>query len=340
MSEARHDIAAVVIGRNEGQRLRRCLETTSSQLARIVYVDSGSTDGSIALARGLGARVVELDTLSPFTAARARNAGADELLLLQLNVKYIQFIDGDCALADGWIDAAAAVLDEHQDAAVVCGRRREQHPDQSIYNRLIDMEWNTPVGEADSCGGDALVRLSAFREAGGFNPALIAGEEPELCLRLRRNGNRIMRIDHEMTRHDANLTRFRQWWKRAERCGHAYAEARYLHGSSPQRFRVEAVRSVIEWALLLPLTAIGLAWFTWGLSLLLLAGYPVLWQRIRAHQLTRGCAPRDASMYALFCVLGKFPELLGIGRFWFNHLLGRRSTLIEYKLMHSEPAST
>ena len=64
---------AVVIGRNEAERLRHCLNSLLGGGLTIVYVDSDSVDGSAALARSLGAEVVQLDLSRPFTAARARN---------------------------------------------------------------------------------------------------------------------------------------------------------------------------------------------------------------------------------------------------------------------------
>jgi len=69
-------IAAIAIGRNEGPRLEACLASLrAAGLTRIVYVDSGSTDGSVDAATDTGAVVVPLDMSKPFTAARARNAG-------------------------------------------------------------------------------------------------------------------------------------------------------------------------------------------------------------------------------------------------------------------------
>jgi glycosyltransferase involved in cell wall biosynthesis len=65
----------VAIGRNEGERLRRCLISAQGVYDHVVYVDSGSSDDSVALAESFGAVVVVLDTARPFTAARARNAG-------------------------------------------------------------------------------------------------------------------------------------------------------------------------------------------------------------------------------------------------------------------------
>ncbi|MBC7172600.1 MAG: glycosyltransferase family 2 protein, partial [Polyangiaceae bacterium] len=195
------DVGCVVIGRNEGPRLDRCLRSLLDHTAHVIYVDSGSTDGSVALAERLGADVVELDLSRPFTAARARNAGFDALRERWTEVAFVQFVDGDCEVVRGWLDAARKRLEERPELAVVCGRRRERHPEASIYNRLCDMEWDTPVGDALACGGDAMMRVEAFEKAGGFNPDVIAGEEPELCLRLRMLGYRIERIAHDMTLH-------------------------------------------------------------------------------------------------------------------------------------------
>lgn len=338
MSERKEHVGAVIIGRNEGQRLIHCIESVIGRVGLVVYVDSGSTDDSVAAALQRSAHIVELERDRPFTAARARNAGVAELERLGNGLRFVQFIDGDCELQDGWLDAACEFLSEHDDVAVVCGRRRERFPEQSVYNRMIDMEWDTPVGEADSCGGDALVRLVALHEVGRFNETLIAGEEPEFCVRLRRSGWRVHRLDHEMTLHDANIGRFGQWWRRTVRCGHAYAEGRFLHGATAERFRVDEVRSVVEWALMLPLVAIGLAWWTWGLSLLLLGAYVLLALRVRRYWLSRGYPGGDATRAAWYNVIAKFAELLGIATFWLNRLRGRRSTLIEYK-SDAEPLS-
>ena len=96
-------VGLVAIGRNEGQRLRQCLVSATDKVARVVYVDSGSTDGSLELARSLGADTVELDLSIPFTAARARNEGFARLLGLAPAVEFVQFVDGDCELVDRWL---------------------------------------------------------------------------------------------------------------------------------------------------------------------------------------------------------------------------------------------
>jgi GT2 family glycosyltransferase len=323
--------ALVAIGRNEGERLRRCLESAISQAAPIVYVDSGSTDGSDELARALGAEVVNLDLSTPFTAARARNTGLARALELAPDQQFVQFVDGDCAIAEGWMEKALPAFEGRPEVAVVCGRRREIHPDASIYNRLADLEWDTPIGEARACGGDALMRVEALRQVGGYNPELIAGEEPELCVRLRALGWKVLRIDAEMTRHDLAMTRFSQWWRRAVRAGHAYAEGSSLHGAPPERHWVRETRSNWLWGLVVPIMALGLAWPTRGLSLLLILGYPLIGLRAARWGRARGWSASDARLFGLSCVLAKFPQALGQVKFHASRLRGRRSRLIEYK---------
>lgn len=320
-------LAFVVIGRNEGARLVACLASLPQTAGPIVYVDSGSTDGSVAAARAIGALVVELDPAQPFTAARARNAGVAALAAAGHAPDFLQFIDGDCTLVPRWVETATAFLDAKLSAAVVCGRLRERHREASVYNRLCDREWNTPVGEAKACGGNALMRRAAFEAAGGFRETLIAGEEPELCLRLRALGWTVWRIDAEMALHDAAMTRFAQWWRRTRRGGFAAAEGAALHGRGPDRHGMAQTRRALIWGLALPATALLASLATpWALALL--AAYPAQIVRIALRD-GGGRANWEA---AAFLTLGKLPEALGALQY---HLSAPRdrgdSRLIEYK---------
>lgn len=324
-------VGAVTIGRNEGERLVRCLRSLEGRARPLVYVDSGSSDGSAARARELGAIVVDLDMSRPFTAARARNEGFAALIAAAPETELVQFVDGDCEVVAGWIEEAAAVLRAEERLAVVCGRRRERHPQATLWNGLVDVEWDTPPGEARSCGGDAMMRASVFRELGGFDASLIAGEEPELCFRLRQRGWGIRRLPLEMTLHDAAMTRFGQWWKRSVRAGHAYAEAAHLHGDSPERFKVREHRRIWVMGAILPAVALGGALPTLGASLLLLSSYPVSGLRAYRGARRRGRERSESALWGAFCVLAKFPELQGAAQFHWNRVRGRRAGIIEYK---------
>jgi GT2 family glycosyltransferase len=331
-------VGVVAIGRNEGERLRRCLASLAGR--RVVYVDSGSTDGSRELARSFGADVVELDLSRPFTAARARNAGFERLTRVHPDVELVQFVDGDCMLDPDWIDVGARTLRAERDAAVVCGRRREIAPERSVYDRLCDIEWDTPVGEARACGGDALMRADAFRRVGGFDPNMIAGEEPDLCLRLLRSGYRIVRADAEMTRHEAAMTRWTQWWKRALRTGHTTAELLAKYGNAPEHRRLRRASSALFWAVALPLIAV--AAFAWSLAALgplaaalvcaaTIAAYALLLARVARRCARSGRSAADARAYAISCALAKWPETWGMLMYTARRALGQRALWIEYK---------
>ncbi len=331
-------VGVVAIGRNEGERLRACLASARRDSAAVVYVDSGSTDGSADLARSLGVHVVDLDLGKPFTAARARNEGFALARAVAPDVDRVQFVDGDCEIVAGWIATAAAALDADPKTAIVCGRRRERFPDASVYNRLCDLEWNTPVGVALACGGDAMVRVAAFEQVGGYDASVIAGEEPEMCVRLRHAGWTVRRISGEMTLHDAAITRFGQWWRRTVRGGHAYAQANAMHGGPPERFRERELRRIQRWAvwpivamaaLTLVLAVVGPRWCWLGLAPLLL--YPVLAAKTARYRLGRGDSVRDAALYGAFVTLGKIPEYLGVKKFGSAQRTGRRTAIIEYK---------
>lgn len=316
-------VDAVLIGRNEGARLAAGLAALAGQVRRVVYVDSGSNDGSPELARVAGATVVALDMSQPFTAARARNAG---LAALDPAPDFVLFQDGDCELRSGFLPAALAAFGEHPRAVVVCGRRRERHPQASVWNRLADAEWDTPVGPARACGGDALMRFGEVRAAGGYRDDLIAGEEPELCLRLIRAGGEVWRIDAEMTWHDAGLLRFGQWWRRMVRAGHAFAEGAALHGQGPEQHWVKETRRALAWGVALPLLAVGTGLVTpWGW--LLLAAYPAQVLRLAL----RDGGDRLAWERALHAVIGRFAEARGALGFYLSRLRGRRVRLIEYR---------
>jgi GT2 family glycosyltransferase len=322
-------VGAVVIGRNEGDRFKRCLQSLRGHVAPIVYVDSGSTDGSIEYARKQGVEVVELDASIPFTAARARNAGLAHLRQLAPKATFVMFVDGDCEVRSDWLPAAEQFLEQHEDYGVACGRRRERFPNASVYNYLCDAEWNTAIGDTDACGGDAMMRVEAFEAVEGFNPSLIAGEEPELCIRLRGAGWKIRRLDHEMTLHDANLTRFSQWWTRAVRAGHAYAEVSAMHHDASSRQRASKSAKSIIWAFVLPAVALGFSGVTSGVSAVLLLLYPLNIARI-GLRLRRDGEPRPWTV-ATFLMLSKCPEALGWLRYQAGRLTGRRSPIMEYK---------
>ena len=315
-------LGLVAIGRNEGERLKRCFRSIPDGLP-VVYVDSASTDDSVNFAREHGALVVALDMRLPFSAARARNEGFDKLRASYPDIEYVQFVDGDCELEEGWLDAATLFLDREPEFAATCGRRRERFPGASFYNAMADAEWNTPTGEAGACGGDAMMRVKAFVDAKGYDPAIIAGEEPELCQRMRGKGWRIWRLDAPMTIHDADMHHFSQWWMRAVRSGFGYAQVWWKTKRTGDRLYGRQVMSSLFWTVGIVSLAIALAFIFGPLALL---AAPALW----STQILR-LARRDGAARAWHLMVGKFAEMLGIMRFLFATMARRTQGAIFYK---------
>jgi len=314
----------VVIGRNEGRHLNQCLQSLIKEAGCIVYVDSGSTDNSLEIADSFKISIVELDSTIPFSPARARNTGLAYLLQAKPNIQFVQFVDGDCEISLGWLALAQRELEVQSHVAVVCGTLCERFPNLSIYHQLCAIEWNQPSGEIECSGGIAMMRVTALQEVGGFNPTLIAGEEPELCYRLRQQEWKIIRLQSDMAWHDAQMTRFTQWWKRSIRSGYGYAHVFWLHKNKPKSLWKKENLSNWFWGLLMPLLTIISIEPTYGYSLGgLLFVYMLLAYKIYKHMQQRNFSSRESMIYALFCILGKFPNMFGQSSFLINKLLGK-----------------
>lgn len=324
---ALHNVGLVVIGRNEGERLVRCLTSLRASGCKTVYVDSGSTDGSLTTAEKFGAFVCTLEPDLPFTAARARNAGAKCIESFSPAIQFIQFIDGDCVLDGDWLEKARAFLSANARVAVVCGRRREMFPAASVYNRFMDLEWDRPPGEIEACGGDAMVRREAFDAVGGFNPAILAGEEPEFCFRLRQRNWAIWRIDAEMTLHDAAMRRFSQWWKRTTRAGYGCAQLWAMHGSAVNSGVAGQLRRNIIWSLLGPAALLGAAVTSkWCLALLL--AYPAQIVRMSLFPTVKAS---DRWAYSTIMTTSQIAGFQGICKYFWYATIGLIAPSADYK---------
>lgn len=340
-------LGLVVIGRNEGVRLKHCFESLLEFDLPTIYVDSNSTDGSVSLAKGVsfakgqGVKVLELDPSKPMSAARARREGFRQLLDEHPELEFVFFVDGDCQVDADWPAQAVDFLRQHKDVAAVCGRRREQHPEHSVYNRLCDYEWDTPIGEAQAVGGDAIYRCTAYREAGEFDASVPAGEEPELCKRLRDRSWKIWRLDAEMTVHDAAITQLGQWWKRQFRTGYAGydVERRFQLGIFDRN-----LKSACFWGLCVPLfailAAVALAWFAygwWAFACLSVATLVVLLQTLRIARRTKSQNHtwKHSLQFGFFTMASKVPIILGVVRQILETALGKQARLVEYKTAES-----
>jgi len=326
-------LSVIIIGRNEGERLKKCLHSAQAielnGAFEVIYVDSGSSDGSVALAKSLGARVLEVTHARP-TAARGRNLGLSEA-----HAEFVFFLDGDTVIEPKFAAKALAYLSDHEKTAVVWGHRRELRPNESIYNRVLDLDWIYPAGETSFCGGDTVMRSSVLKEVGPFREDLVAGEEPELCNRIRGAGYRIFHMDTPMTAHDLAIHSFKGYWLRCYRAGHAYAEvAGITHGetfgSESKRNRIQGLAYLVI-PILLPviglLGVVPLPWW-WGLAALVLgAGTVALRTTWRARW--RGASPFTTLLYAIHSHFCQIP--IWFGQILFRNKRENAGAIIEYK---------
>ena len=327
-------LSVVVIGRNEGQRLVRCLESVAamdppSGNVEIIYVDTASTDGSVKRAASLGARVMQVNPMRP-CASIGRNAG-----WRSARASIVLFLDGDTVLAP---DFVVDGLKQFQDpsVAVVCGHRREINTENSIYNRVLDLDWIPAPGPDVLCGGDALIRRDVLEQTGGYDEQLIAGEDAELCTRIRTLGYKIVRLDRRMVGHDLAIVRFWQYWRRSVRTGYAYAKVsdRFQHTESRVWYR-EARRNRLRGAVMLAVVAglpiLGL--ITRSLIPVVAAISIVAALSIRTAIKSRWKCEEWSTrlLYGLHSQLGQIPIFLGQLKYQKDRVIGTTAELIEYK---------
>ncbi len=318
----RDQVGVVVIGRDEGDRLVRAIEAARIDAATVVYVDSNSTDGSRERAAALGAVVVHL-TEGPYTPSRGRQDGFQELTRLHPTLPYVQFIDGDCTLRPGWIGTAHAYLEAHPDVAAVFGRRREERCRESVYSRLMDIDWDHTAGDAPNFGGDCLARCQAVADAGGWSASTINAEDIDLSFRIRERGGRIVRLADEMTSHDVRMSRFGQYWRRAVRAGYGYAEVglRYRHG--PGRMLLKRMVSSVLYGFVLPLVALVSLFLWWPLAALIGLLYLRILAKLVVRARTRGASWGTSLAYAGLNLVCKPASFQGVMHYVRDRISGK-----------------
>jgi GT2 family glycosyltransferase len=320
------DIGVVVIGRNEGQRLVGALCSAKAGGAPVVYVDSGSSDGSVELAGSHGVKVWQLDQTSPFSAARGRAEGVPALLCANQGVKYIQFLDGDCSLDSGWLACASSHLDSTESTGVVCGQLSEAPSELSLYSRISPQSWLQPPGELKSCGGIFMIRREVYEAVGGFNPALLTREESDLCARVRSSGYQVVRLSAQMAQHDSGIRTFRQWWGRAVWGG--YGDGLSIRSSPSNRRRLQKHwAGVLIAPVLIVSGAIGMIWSLWGdialaLGLFLIA---LSLARTALARVRQGHSILRAVEFSVFASLRRVAGAIGLISYYLkrDHAAGR-----------------
>ncbi|MBC8412619.1 MAG: SLBB domain-containing protein [Nitrospira sp.] len=328
MNNKAFDIDCVIIGLNTASTLEHCLESVlKSSYSRgdifIYYVDGGSSDQSIEIAKQFPQVTVIQTNLQYPTPGHGRNKG-----WLAGTSPFVQFLDSDTSIDQDWFERAIPEFKE--DTGAVQGELKEKHPEASIYNWLGDLEWNALVGECESFGGNVLIRRQILKKTGGYDEVMVGGEDPELSRRVRMQNWKILQIDAPMAKHDLAMTKIKQYIKRGYRTGYSFAAVAMHHDCNKGGFWLyETGRICVRGGVSLLLTAAALSgagidikFIILLLPALMLLFYPLLFsvtKIAREKQLGR----QEARIYAAHCSIIVIPQFLGIIRYLAGRLTGR-----------------
>lgn len=323
MNEHQPEIGVVIIGINVASYIADCIRSVHladypQERISVIYVDGGSMDDSIGIAKSFDqVTVVELDDPHP-TPGRGRNAGWKAL-----STPYIQFMDADTIVHPDWFKRSIDRIEGQ--CVAVCGHRRERYPQKNIFHVLTEMEWHYEMGPCRYFGGEVLLKRTVLEETGGFDENLVAGEDPELSYRIRQNGWEIQRLDLPMTRHDINMRHLRQYIKRAYRSGYAYAEIGLRFMRNTEKMWLKELIRVTAKAMLPILLISGgvmVGWAGTGLFLGLIVLFRPMFSLPRLKR-TYGQTWTHTLTYAVHSACVVFPQFFGVLRYLSGKALGR-----------------
>lgn len=330
-------IGVVVVGTDPGDTPEAAIRS-AGEGRPVVFVAPSDSSQAAAIARRAGAAVVELDGLSTATGGRARNAGYRQLKTLAPDLGFVQFIPAGSALHPDWLTSAAHFMARRPEVSVIEGATKERYPRPSKFAAFGSGEAFL-AGEAQASGPMMLVRVEGFEAAGGFRNDLKTGETEDLCLRLRRRGRHIWRLDAPMAVREIQPSNISGWWSSAVRRGFGFAYSAALHGRAPERFRAPETARAVIWGGLYPAFVFGAAAAAAGAAYLLdrflnplmiaalivalgCSVYATRWFWAAAR---RGFWRFSSWNYGLYATLRFIPEFFGVLRFWLSSEKPRRS---------------
>lgn len=195
-------LSIVLISKNQAWNIARLIESVTQESAcassvEIVLVDSASTDQTVKLADRYSITILRLWPDQRLTPAAGRYVGYKYTM-----GDLVLFLDGDMELHPGWLKKALQVVQDRHDIAAVTGQvidlpkvvRADDKPPQA--KQSMDAATEIPYAS-----GAAMYRRSVLKEVGTFNPHLYSDEEPDLCIRIRHAGYRVVRLQYPIAYH-------------------------------------------------------------------------------------------------------------------------------------------
>lgn len=207
-------ISFIVIGKNEGDRLVKCLKSVrnfaldNNAKYEIIYVDSQSTDGSLEYVKSLN--WVSCHSLSgKCNAARARNLGASKS-----KGNNLFFVDGDMELNSKAYTSYFNVQ-ENLYHPIMTGNRLDIFYDNN-WNKIGSLKTgpNHDI-EQITTGGLFIIESNLWNEISGMDSKLNCFEDNDLAYRIFKKRNikvlkkQVVLADHHTIRY-TNKDRFRK----------------------------------------------------------------------------------------------------------------------------------
>jgi len=323
-------VSIVIIGRNEGDRLVKCIQSARkleypSDRKEIIYVDSRSSDDSVEQAKKLGIEKIFVLEQEKTCAAMGRNLGMQHAV-----GELILFLDGDTQISRDFLTAAITHF-EKEEIAIVYGRRTEIHP-ESLYIQLCGSDWSQRIpGYTETAAGDVLMRAEVIREIGGYKE-IIAGEDPEMSNSVINAGYKILFLDKDMVKHDLAMHSFRQYWKHSVRSGFAYAVVADITKGRAIPLWVDKKKKIMRQGvlyILAPLLGIAASFLLWTIIpfiMYLILGGLILGRSFIKNRM-KGMKMGFNAIYTLHSHFLKIPLMIG----QLTYLTNKNKSLIEYK---------
>lgn len=332
LTEASAITGIVVVGANPKTLPEAAIRSAGDSRA-IVFAPVGLAPEPLAVARRAGAVIVEGDERSLATGGRARNAGYRQLKKIAPHLRYVQFIDSDYALDPGWIATAEKFMERRPEVAIIEGAVQTQSGAHIEYRTIAEQKMREAIGEVPLiANASVFMRTENFEAAGGFRGDLLVCETEDLCVRQRRRGGRVWRLDAKMLICDSQKQNLARWWSGSTRQGFENAYAASLHGGPPERVGVRDTARAVIWGFAFPLAIAVLAlaggagaavWapltsaYVVAASIIAL-GVGVYGAKFIVATARRGPLKPSSWRKAFYAVFGRFPEFIGVWRFWFG----------------------
>jgi len=235
--------------------LPECLEALQAEGVPTIVVDNASTDRTVAVAEGQGAKVIRNARNEGY--GRANNIGARAA-----ETEFLLIVNPDCIVGKGAVAALLGAAKRYPDAAFFAPKIVE--PSGRVFfqpRSLLSPYLHNPQGklvlpEGEACapffsGACFLIRRDVFMRLGGFDENIfLFYEDDDLCRRVADSGSALIYVPQAVVRHGRGrssepkpgriyTSRWHQAWSRA------YVSRKYgLPNPAPGMFAVNAVKTI------------------------------------------------------------------------------------------------